>query len=71
VRDPARIDRMLELLRAAWKRNPDLRLLQLFLNLRLPGDPYYTEDDWLEDELKAMARTELRMKPRPKRGAGE
>lgn len=33
MRDPARIDRVIELLRAAWHASPDLRLGQLISNL--------------------------------------
>jgi hypothetical protein len=31
-RDPARIERILELLREAWKKHPDLRLCQIISN---------------------------------------
>lgn len=33
MRDPARIDRMIDLLRAAWHQSPDLRLGQLIANV--------------------------------------
>lgn len=32
MRDPARIDEMLDLVRGIWKRQPDLRLGQLLYN---------------------------------------
>lgn len=56
MRDPDRIDRILELLRAAWKRNPDQRLGQLVLNAcrgepRWP-DVFNVEDDKLEAGLR-------------------
>lgn len=45
-RDPNRIDGMIGLLRRVWKRNPDLRLCQLVVNLADNGhDPYHVEDD--------------------------
>lgn len=46
MRDPARIDRMIELLRAAWHASPDLRLGQLIANLTpSDDDPYGTASD--------------------------
>lgn len=53
-RDPARIEPMLEALRALWTKYPDLRLGQLVYNAiskgsedRLPPFPelFYAEDD--------------------------
>ena len=67
MRDPARIDRMIELLRAAWQRNPDWRLTQLLINASdTPYDcdkphecglglVYYIEDDTMEQRLRGMA----------------
>ena len=53
MRDPARIDRMLDLVKSIWVSAPDLRLLELLLNT-LPTDnmAYYMEDDDLEKALK-------------------
>lgn len=46
MRDPARINRMIELLRAAWLASPDLRLGQLIVNLTSSDDdPYGTASD--------------------------
>jgi len=63
MRDPARIDRLLELIRARWKASPDLRLGQLLYGARTAskGDNYqgslfYFEDDDLEMGLKKMLR---------------
>ncbi len=54
MRDPARIDRMLELVKKIWHDAPDLRLTQIIMNaLRMNSDPYYVEDDKLEDALKS------------------
>ena len=66
-RDPNRIDRMVELLRRAWQRNPDWRLTQLVINATDTsydcdkpsecglGLVYYIEDDIMEKRLKGMA----------------
>lgn len=53
MRDPARIPRILDLVREIWCKNPDLRLSQLIINaLGVAFDPYYIEDDILEKALK-------------------
>lgn len=39
MRDPARIDRICELLRAAWHESPDQRLGQFVYNLLIPSRP--------------------------------
>ncbi len=58
MRDPARIDRMLEALRQAWLRAPDLRLGQLVVNAARPSEPcpgvFYLADDVLEARLAAL-----------------
>lgn len=50
-RDPARIDVVLEKLRTVWKRDPDLRLAQLIVNVSGANQPcpeiFYLEDDKL------------------------
>ena len=53
MRDPKRIEPMLNMIKAIWVSAPDLRLLQLLLN-SLPSDnmAYYIEDDELEKALK-------------------
>lgn len=51
MRDPARIDRIINKLRAAWKANPDLRLGQLIHNTvptQYKADFFYLEDDQIE-----------------------
>lgn len=55
MRDPARIDRMLDLLRTIWHRNPDMRLMQLLLNssnIQLRAGLYTTEDSVTEENLR-------------------
>ena len=57
MRDPARIERMLGLIRKVWYDAPDLRLTQLIMNeLKMNSDPYYVEDDILEKALKAYCK---------------
>jgi len=57
MRDPARIERILGLIRKVWYDAPDLRLTQLIMNeLRMHSDPYYIEDDVLEKALKAYCK---------------
>ena len=56
MRDPARIDRMLEKIRAIWKAYPDLRLGQLINAAGNRGgwkdnDQFYVEDTLLEKGL--------------------
>ena len=61
MRDPARIDQMVELVRALWRKYPDWRLsqlVQLVLNAHAaasaPGEPYFAEDDVLERGLRKL-----------------
>jgi hypothetical protein len=53
MRDPNRIEPMLSLIREIWYTYPDLRLTQLIMNaLKMNQDPYYIEDEKLEEALK-------------------
>lgn len=66
MRDPNRINRIINLLRAYWLSHPDLRLGQILGNATpristpnlsgqvssSPGDPYYFEDDKFEAWLR-------------------
>lgn len=45
------INNMLEFLSIAWKRNPDLRLMQLLGNGFQAGDNYYVADKQVMDYL--------------------
>lgn len=57
MRDPARIERMLSLVKKVWDSSPDLRLTQLIMNaLVMNSDPYYVEDDKLEEALKTYCK---------------
>ena len=60
MRDPKRIDQVLEALRAAWHRAPDCRLGQLMINLSNPrdwSDMWNMEDDVWEKRIKLFAET--------------
>ena len=50
MRDPNRIDIVLEAVRIVWKKAPDLRLGQLISNISYEvgySDPFFLEDDRL------------------------
>jgi hypothetical protein len=50
MRDPARIDTILEQLREVWMLNPDLRLGQLVYNAARMRDPNLADVFNIEDE---------------------
>jgi len=53
MRDPKRINRILKLLKEVWKKYPDLRLLQLLMNITpMDKSPYNFEDEEIERLLK-------------------
>lgn len=56
MRDPARIEPMLTLVRTIWTAQPDLRLGQLLLNVVEDEGTvaYYLEDDLLEARLRQV-----------------
>ena len=57
MRNPARINLMLDMVRTAWRRNPDLRLAQLIMNCAEEGeDIYHVEDAELFRRLDKMHR---------------
>ncbi len=54
MRDPDRIDPILDRVRKCWKADPDLRLGQLvFIGCPL-GDVFYVEDDILLDNMEKV-----------------
>jgi hypothetical protein len=61
VRDPQRIDRILEKVRILWYTYPDQRLGQLLANYGFGHhtDPFHVEDDGLEAELDKMLDAQL------------
>ena len=62
MRDPSRINRILEKLRAAWLSSPDLRLGQLVMTAvamaekRQVDDIFYIEDEQTEKGLDTMLK---------------
>lgn len=48
MRDPKRIDAVLEHVRRVWMQHPDMRLAWMLVG----KDPFYTEDDVLCDIMK-------------------
>lgn len=69
MRDPARIDPILERLRAYWTANPDLRLGQIVLNALRDrrgavnkDNAFNAEDDKFLDGLDAMSEAAARGK---------
>ncbi len=54
MRDPARIDVVIEKLRDIWKRNPDMRLGQMVANVTTEDDIYHMEDSELIDRIEKV-----------------
>lgn len=53
MRDPKRIDKVLDVVKQAWVKNPDLRFGQLILNLTTNANAlYYVEDDTMIEALE-------------------
>jgi len=61
MRDPARIEVLLDLIADVWRRHPDYRLAQLLINAANPSEPcpevYHLEDDELAKKLEAYRST--------------
>jgi len=50
MRDPKRIDKVMDALKSVWKKVPDWRLGQLIVNISRDAgysDPFFMEDDRL------------------------
>lgn len=54
MRDPARINRIVEKIQRAWYAHPDLRLGQLLHHLARPHAEAHVDDDVLEQRLDAF-----------------
>ena len=54
MRDPKRIEKVLEDIKAIWKKYPDMRLGQLIGNVLEGPNLYYVEDKGLVDALRLM-----------------
>jgi uncharacterized protein YihD (DUF1040 family) len=58
MRDPRRISHLLDALKEAWEKHPDLRLGQLIVSVTpcdFGNDPFYVEDDDMLIALRAFA----------------
>jgi hypothetical protein len=58
MRNPERIDKVINQIRDIWKCVPDLRLGQLILNVISDTDLYYIEDDVLLKLIKDLYTNE-------------
>ena len=54
MRNPNRIDRILDKYKRVWKAMPDLRFTQLYVNMLGTGDYFYLEDDKFEKKLDEL-----------------
>ena len=52
MRNPDRIDKILDEIKQVWEKYPDMRLGQLLLNVLQDPVLYYVEDDELTAALK-------------------
>ena len=54
MRDKNRIKPFLKILEQCWNEVPDWRFVQLMMNFlgQLPRDPFFYEEDEMEEELK-------------------
>lgn len=57
MRDPKRIDYMLEVLKEAWSLAPDLRFNQLIDSISKGQDCFYEEDDVFSEKIKEWIKT--------------
>ncbi len=59
MRDPARIEKLIDALRRVWRVSPDMRLGQIVVNAANPKEPapqvFYIEDDRMLDRLHTLA----------------
>lgn len=49
--NPEKRERLLELIKEIWNKNPQLRLCQLIQNCYSTNDIYYVTDEYLEQDL--------------------
>ena len=58
MRDPNRIDKVIDAVKEAWKENPEWRLGQLIVNISRAAncsDPFFLEDDRLMGVITAVS----------------
>jgi len=61
MRDIKRIRRIIQLISIIWYKNPELRLTQLIMNaLAINKDPYYIEDEKLEEALQKLYKETIK-----------
>jgi uncharacterized protein YihD (DUF1040 family) len=69
MRDPKRIDEILNELREVWMANPDLRFGQLVVNVVKPKEPtpevFYIEDDEFRGRLRFLSTEEQKVQIKP------
>lgn len=58
MRDPNRIDSFCEMLAEAWHKVPDWRFGQLIQNLPYGRDPFFIEDEEMEDIIRKFFNME-------------
>jgi len=58
MKDTKRINRISKLIGEIWRKNPDMRLMQLLGNCFQAGDNYYKEDEELEKRLRKIYKME-------------
>lgn len=54
MRNPGRIQPLLQKLQVAWQTSPDLRLGQLIFVLAQQDDAFYLEDDEFEKRIETV-----------------
>jgi len=52
MKDPKRIEKIIELVKEIWLKHPNLRLTQLIANGFEAKDLYYVDDEKLEKALR-------------------
>ena len=67
MRDPQRVEQILDVLREVWESQPDLRLGQIVVNAIRPSEPcpqiFSAEDDVLLEGLREYRRRVLGADP--------
>lgn len=58
MRDPERIDKILDDIKSIWKRHPDMRLGQLICNVIPETYIYFVEDDSMIEAVNKYYNTD-------------
>jgi uncharacterized protein YihD (DUF1040 family) len=61
MRDPRRMNKLLDVLKKCWEKEPDWRFGQLMVNFlgQLPRDPFFYEEDEMIEEMKKYFEIEV------------